>query len=189
MHDVSLNGMRVAILATDGVEQAQLFELGKALEEAGVQKALVAPHTGKIQAMKRDQKGAQLNVDVTLDRADGDKFDAVVLPGGTLSADALRAEKLAQNFVARFDKQAKPIAMICRAPWLLISAGCIRGRTVTSYHTIQDDIRNAGGNWVDQEVVRDRNWISSRQTADLPAFNREMLRLLAESQSRPPKVA
>jgi protease I len=108
----------------------------------------------------------------------------VLLPGGALNADALRVEKEAQEFVREIDRAKKPIAVICHGPWLLVSAGLVKGRTLTSYHTIQDDIRNAGGNWKDQEVVRDANWVSSRQPSDIPAFNREMLALFAETKAR-----
>ena len=111
-------------------------------------------------------------------------YDAVLLPGGALNADALRVEKAAQEFVREIDRAKKPIAVICHGPWLLVSAGLVKGRTLTSYHTIQDDIRNAGGKWEDEEVVRDGNWVSSRQPSDIPAFNREMLALFAQAKSK-----
>ena len=178
----SLQGIRVAILATDGVEDSELREPRKALEEAGAQTTLFAPKEGKIQSFKHHDKADQFEVDKSLAQADASEFDAVLLPGGALNADTLRVQPQAQEFVRQMDRQGKPIAVICHAPWLLISAGCVRGRSLTSYHTIQDDVRNAGGNWQDEEVVRDRNWVSSRQPSDIPAFNREMIHLFSEKR-------
>jgi protease I len=123
-----------------------------------------------------------------LDQVNPDEFDAVLLPGGALNADALRMEKTAQDFVTSMDKAGKPIAVICHAPWLLVSAGLVKGRTLTSYHTIQDDIRNAGGKWVDSEVTRDRNWVSSCQPSDIPAFNREMIELFGGQSGQTKKT-
>jgi protease I len=177
MSDNILNNCRVAILATDGVEQVELTEPRKALESAGARTTLFAPKEGRIQAMKHDDKADRFPVDAPLSEADPADFDAVLLPGGALNADALRVEKAAQKFVQEMDRAGKPIAVICHGPWLLVSAQLTRGRTMTSYHTIQDDIRNAGATWVDKEVIRDRNWVSSRQPSDIPAFNREMLNL------------
>jgi protease I len=134
--------------------------------------------------MNHDEKADQFDVDLTLDAANPDDFDAVLLPGGALNADALRVEPRAQDFVRRIDRAGKPIAVICHGPWLLVSAGLTKGRIMTSYHTIQDDLRNAGATWVDREVVRDRNWVSSRRPSDIPVFTREMLALLAESKAR-----
>ncbi len=178
----SLQGIRVAILATDGVEDAELREPREALAQAGAETILFAPKEGKIQSFKHHDEADQFDVDNTLAQADASQFDAVLLPGGALNADTLRMQPRAQEFVREMDRQGKPIAVICHAPWLLISAGCVRGRSLTSYHTIQDDIRNAGGNWQDEEVVRDRNWVSSRQPSDIPAFNREMIQLLSEKR-------
>ena len=172
-----LEGFRVAILATDGVEQAELVEPRKALDEAGASTTLIAPKPGQIQGMKHDDKADQFDVDATLDQADPNEFDAVLLPGGALNADTIRVDEKAQDFVRSIDEAGKPIAFICHAPWLLISAKIIKGHKVTSYHTIQDDLRNAGAEWVDQEVVRDGQWVSSRQPTDIPAFNREMIAL------------
>ncbi len=121
---------------------------------------------------------------MTLDEADPDRFDAVLLPGGALNADFLRVDKKAQEFVKKMDKEQKPIAVICHGPWLLVSSGLVKGRKMTSYHTIQDDIRNAGGLWEDSEMVRDKNWVSSRSPKDLPAFNRAMIELFAEHKGR-----
>jgi len=178
----SLQGIRVAILATDGVEDSELREPRKALEEAGAQTTLFAPKEGRIQSFNHHDKADQFEVSRSLAQADASEFDAVLLPGGALNADTLRVQPQAQEFVRQMDRQGKPIAVICHAPWLLISAGCVRGRSLTSYHTVQDDVRNAGGNWQDEEVVRDRNWVSSRQPSDIPAFNREMIHLFSEKR-------
>lgn len=177
-----LEGMRVAILATDGVEDAELREPRKALDQAGAETTLFAPKEGTIQSFKHHDKADVFPVDETLAQADPTEFDAVLLPGGALNADTLRVQPRAQEFVREMDRLGKPIAVICHAPWLLVSAGCVRDRTMTSYHTIQDDVRNAGGNWQDQEVVLDRNWVSSRQPSDIPAFNREMIQLFSEKR-------
>ena len=184
MAEKDLQGLRVAILATNGFEEVELAKPKKALEEVGAHVRVVAPQGGSIYGMKHHDKAGEVNVDSTLSSAKSDDFDAVMLPGGALNADALRFEKEAQRFVQEMDRSGKPIAFICHAPWLLVSAGLTRGRTLTGYHTIQDDIKNSGGNWVDREVVRDRNWVSSRQPDDIPAFNREMLSLFGERKSR-----
>jgi protease I len=174
--------MRVAILATDGVEQSELTEPREALEEAGARTTLIAPKRGRIQGMEHDLRGQQFHVEAALDEVRPEDFDAVMLPGGALNADQLRIVPAAQEFVRMLDDAGKPIAVICHAPWLLVSARMLPGRTLTSYHTIQDDIRNAGGNWVDETVVRDRNWVTSRQPSDIPAFNREMIELFSEAR-------
>jgi len=180
MPESKLDGMRVAILAATDFEQAELEEPMEALNQAGATTKIISPHSGKITGVKHDEKQDQFNVDFTLDQVKPDEFDAVLLPGGALNADFLRVQPKAQEFVRRFDQAGKPMAIICHAPWLLVSAGLVKGRTLTSYHTIQDDIRNAGGNWEDREVVRDRNWVTSRQPSDIPAFNREMIKMFAE---------
>jgi protease I len=180
MPETKLDGMRVAILVSTNFEQVELTEPREALEHAGATIKIVSPKSGKITGMKHDEKKDDFNVDLVLDKANPDEFDAVLLPGGALNADFLRVQPKAQEFVRKFDQTGKPMAVICHAPWLLVSAGLVMGRTLTSYHTIQDDIRNAGGNWQDREVIRDRNWITSRQPSDIPAFNREMLNLFAE---------
>ncbi len=178
-----IQGLRVAILATDGVEEAELVEPRKALDDAGAKTTLISVKSGKIQAMKHDEKSKQYEVEATFENADPKEFDALLLPGGALNADALRVVTEAQDFARSIDEAGKPIAVICHAPWLLISADLVEGRILTSYHTIQDDVRNAGADWVDQEVVREDNWVSSRQPSDIPAFNREMISLFAESKA------
>lgn len=183
MADKNLQGMRVAILATDGVEDAELKDPRKALDEAGAKTTLIAPKAGKIQSFNHSDKASTYNVDDTLDKARADDFDAVLLPGGALNADAIRVHPGAQEFVREINQAGKPIAFICHAPWLLVSAGLTKGRSMTSYHTIQDDIRNAGGKWQDEEVVQDKNWVSSRQPSDIPAFNRSMIELFSQQSS------
>ncbi|HEU4683944.1 MAG TPA: type 1 glutamine amidotransferase domain-containing protein [Nitrospira sp.] len=184
MASAALKGMKVAILVTDGFEQSELTEPKKALEEAGAQALIVSPKSGEIQGMNHDEKAEKVRVDVALGQAAPGDFDAVLLPGGALNADQLRVVPEAQNFVKQIDQAGKPIAVICHGPWLLASAKLVKGRKMTSYHTIQDDLRNAGADWQDAEVVRDRNWVSSRKPADLPAFNREMIKLFAEYWAR-----
>ncbi len=183
MAEKDLTGMRVAILATNDFEQPELTEPRKALDQAGAKTTIIAPKPGTIQGVHHDVKGDTFPVDMTLDQAEPKNFDAVLLPGGALNADALRVNLQAQEFVRQAEREGKPIAVICHGPWLLVSAGLTRGRKMTSYHTIQDDIRNAGAHWEDKEVVRDRNWVSSRQPSDIPAFNREMISLFAEHRA------
>lgn len=179
-----LSGMRVAILATDGVEEVELTEPLQALRDAGAQVEVLAPHGGTIQAFKHDTKASALPVDTTLDAADPQRYDALMLPGGALNADAMRMEPKVQSFIVAASGDDKPMAVICHAPWELISAGVARGRTMTSYFTIQDDVRNAGARWLDQEVVVDGNLVTSRKPSDIPAFNREMLALFAAHAPR-----
>jgi protease I len=189
MPDKNLSGMRVAILATDLFEESELTEPKKALEEAGATTFVIAPHSGEIQAVQHDKKTQKVKVDRTLDDVRADEFDAVQLPGGAMNADALRMEPKAQQLVREIDAAGKPVAVICHGPWLLISAELTRGRKMTSYKTIQDDVRNSGAEWTDEECVRDRNWVSSRQPADIPRFNREMIDLFAEGYQKERKVA
>jgi protease I len=180
MADQRLDGMRVAIVVADDFEQVEMTEPRKALDGAGAQTTLVSPVEGQVHGMQHDKQKDTFPVEMSLDRASASDFDAVLLPGGALNADFLRVQPKAQEFVRQMQQAGKPMAVICHAPCLLVSAGLVRGRTITSYHTIQDDIRNAGGNWQDREVVRDQNWVTSRQPSDIPAFNREMLALFAE---------
>jgi protease I len=174
-----VKNLRVAILATDGFEESELTEPARALQEAGAQVEIISLKSGEIQGFQHHDKGNTVKVDRVLDEVQAADYDALQLPGGGLNADALRVQPKVQAFVQEFQSQGKPIAVICHAPWILVSAGLVQGRTLTSYHTIQDDIRNAGGHWVDQEVVVDDNWVTSRQPEDLEAFNREMLNLFA----------
>jgi len=188
MPDKPLQGMRVAALVANDFEQVELAEPMKALREAGAEVDIVSPETGKVQGMNHDVKADEFPVDVPLDQADPSQYDAALLPGGALNPDKLRSLPKAREFVHVMDDAGKPIAVICHGPWTLVSAGLVRGRTLTSWPSIQDDIKNAGGNWVDREVVVDRNWVSSRMPRDIPAFNREMINLFA-SATRQRKAA
>ncbi len=179
MQGTRLNGLRVAILVSSDFEQVEMTEPRKALTQAGAQVTLISPKSGQVRGMNHDEKADSFNVDMTLDQANPSNFDAMMLPGGALNADALRMEPRARTFVQEFDRTGRPMAVICHAPWLLVSAGLVKGRTLTSYYTIQDDIRNAGGNWVDQEMVQDRNWVTSRSPQDLNVFNPAMVNLFA----------
>ncbi len=174
-----LSNLHIAVIATDGVEESELSEPVRALKEAGARVDVLAPKEGQIQAMHHHDKASQVTVDRDLRSANPGDYDALMLPGGALNADSLRMSQEARSFVQEMQKSGKPIAAICHAPWVLVSAGVVQGRTLTSYYTIQDDVRNAGGNWVDQEVVEDRNWVTSRQPKDIPAFNKAMIRLFS----------
>jgi protease I len=179
-----LANIRVAILATDGFEEPELTEPRKALESAGARTDVIAPKPGQIQAFRHHDKSITVKVDRTLDEARPEEYDAVLLPGGALNADALRVVPTAKQFIRAMWEAGRPFAVICHAPWELVSAGLAEGRRLTSYHTIQDDLKNAGADWVDQEVVVDGQLVTSRRPDDLPAFNREMLRLFEERGAR-----
>ena len=189
MIERKLSGMRVAILVTDDFERIELTEPQQALESEGARTFIVSPKPGPLQSLNHDVKADMFDVDLTLADANPDDFDAVLLPGGVINADALRIDKRAQEFVRRIDEAGKPIAVICHGPWLLVSAGLVRGRTLTSWPTLQDDVRNAGGEWVDREVVHDRNWVSSRGPRDLPSFNGQMISLFEGSSIRQRRAA
>ena len=179
-----LTGFRVAILATDLFEEAELIEPRKALEEEGATTVVIAPHAGEIQAVQHETKTQKVKVDQLLSEADPEQFDALLLPGGAKNADALRKEPLALEFVRHFDQTRRPIAAICHGPWLLSAAHLVRGRHMTSYKAIQDDIRNAGAFVADREVMRDGNWVTSRQPSDIPQFNQAMLSLFIDHHVR-----
>jgi len=179
-----LKGIRLAILASDGVEQSELTEPRKFLQQLGVQTTLLTPKGAEIQAMQHDEKGEKIPADGTVEGANTQDYDAVLLPGGALNADKLRMNEEARRFVREMERAKKPFAVICHAPWLLISAGLAKSRRMTSYYTIQDDLRNAGADWVDEEVVRDQNWVTSRQPDDIPAFNRAVAELLSGVRAR-----
>ena len=176
-----LSNIRVAAIATDGFEEAELTEPVKALKEAGATVDVVSPKSGEIQAFRHHDKSMTVPVDRNLEQVSADDYDAVLLPGGALNADEIRVNPSLQSFLKEVQRAGKPMAAICHAPWELISAGLASGRTLTSFHTIQDDLRNAGAQWVDREVVVDGNLVTSRQPDDIPAFNREMLTLFAHA--------
>jgi protease I len=172
----SLIGRKVAILATDGVEQVELEEPRRALDAAGATTHLIAPDEGSIQAMNHDDKGARLPVDRTLAQVRPSDYDALLLPGGVANPDRLRLDERAVQFVREFMLADKPVAAICHAPWMLVEANAVAGRTLTSWPSLRTDIRNAGGNWVDEMVQVDDNLTTSRKPDDLPQFCAAMLK-------------
>ncbi len=178
----TLQGKRVAALVDDRFEAAELFEPKQALEQAGAQVEVISRHA-RLTSMRHHDPGPTLARDRALDQADAGDYDALLLPGGVVNGDSLRIVPEAQRFVKLIAGAQKPIAVICHGGWILISSGLVRGRTLTSWPTLQDDYRNAGAHWVDREVVRDGNWVSSRKPDDIPAFNREMLALFAEGRT------
>lgn len=176
--------LRVAAIATDGVEEAELLEPVKALQDAGAKVDILSLNPGPVQCYQHLDKGSIVQAAKAVKDVRPDDYDALLLPGGALNADKLRAETDVQRFVQSFDKEKKPMAIICHAPWILISANLVKGRTLTAYHTIEDDIRNAGGHWVDRELECDFNWVTSRQPGDLPAFIPAMLTTFSEFSKR-----
>ncbi len=182
-----LQGKRIAIIVTDGFEQIEMTSPRESLEKAGAKCVLIAPKDGQVQGFKHHDKADKFKVELTLEKASASDFDALMLPGGVINADAIRIEKKAQQIVQEMERAGKPIAVICHGPWLLISSGVMKGRHITSWPTLQDDLRNAGAQWEDKECIRDRNWVSSRKPDDLPVFNREMVKLFSESRMRTEK--
>jgi protease I len=179
-----LKGRKVAILATDGVEQIELLDPQRALKEAGASVTVVSPKGGSIQGMIHDKKDKQIPVDAELSSVRPDQFDALVLPGGVANPDYLRVNKQAVDFVRHFASSGKPIAAICHGPWTLIEADAVRGRTLTSWPSLQTDLRNAGATWVDEPVVQDGALVTSRKPDDLPRFNEHMVALFSEAGQR-----
>ncbi|HZT87245.1 MAG TPA: type 1 glutamine amidotransferase domain-containing protein, partial [Stellaceae bacterium] len=165
-----LKDKRVAVLATDGFEQAELTEPVKALRESGARVDVVAPHGGEIQGMLHHDKGDKVRVDRTLDEAKPNEYAALVLPGGVANPDQLRTDTRAVGFVRHFVEAQKPIAAICHGPWTLIEARAVKGRKMTSWPSLKTDLKNAGAEWIDREVVVDGNLVTSRKPDDLPAF-------------------
>lgn len=176
-----LNGVKVAILVTDGFEQVELTEPRKSLDAEGADTAIVSPKSGTVRGWKSKDWGDELPVDIGLASADAANFDALLLPGGVMNPDKLRLEPKAIAFIKAFVDAGKPIAAICHGPWTLIDAGAVEGRKITSWPSLQADLKNAGAKWVDKEVVRDRNLVTSRKPDDLPAFNRAMIDLFSAS--------
>lgn len=179
----SLKGKRVAILATEGVEQVELTRPRKALEKAGAATSLISPRShikgGKIRAWNLVKWGDRFKIDLDLSRAQAATYDALVLPGGVMNPDFLRTDPDAVAFVRSFVEAGKPMAAICHGPWMLIEAEAVAGRTVTSWPSLKTDLTNAGANWVDQEVAEDRGLVTSRGPQDLPAFNKAILKLFS----------
>jgi protease I len=175
-----ITGRKVAILVTNGFEQVELTEPRKALQDAGADTDLIAPDSGKVKAWDRKDWGKEFDVDVTLDRARADAYDALLLPGGVMNPDKLRMNERAVDFIRSFFEAGKPVAAICHGPWTLIEAGVVEGRTVTSYPSLRTDLENAGAKWVDREVVVDNGLVTSRNPDDIPAFNRKMVEEIGE---------
>jgi protease I len=186
MADSALDGKRVAILATDGVEQVELTEPRRALDEAGARTQVVSPKPDRIKGWNFTNWGDDIRVDLALERARVDDFDALMLPGGVINPDQLRMDQRAVQFVRDFFAAGKPVAAICHGPWMLVEADVVRGRTVTSWPSLRTDLRNAGADWVDREVATDEGLVTSRKPDDIPAFNREMITLFGRvpAQSR-----
>lgn len=178
----SVKGKQVAILATDGFEESELTSPREALKAAGVEVDIVSLKSGKITSWAKTNWGKEYPVDKTLEEASSEDYDMLVLPGGLFNPDTLRSNDDALDFTREFFEQHKPVAAICHAPWVLISAGVIGGRDLTSYHTVQDDVVNAGGTWHDQAVVCDSGLVTSRSPDDLEAFNSKLLEELAEGK-------
>ncbi len=176
----SLQGKRVAILAANGFEQAELLEPRKALDAAGAKTSVVSPESGSVKGWSEKEWGKSVPVDVPLSSAKAEQFDALLLPGGVMNPDTLRMNPDAVKFVKAFVDAGKPVAAICHGPWTLVEADAVRGRKLTSWPSLKTDIRNAGGTWTDEEVVVDRGLVTSRKPADIPAFNREMIRTFAQ---------
>jgi protease I len=177
-----LQGKRVAFLATDMVEQVELTEPWKALKEAGATPELVSLDEGEIQGFDHYDKADTFPVDRTVEEARADDYDALVIPGGVGNPDTMRTDENALQLVRDFFEQGKPVGVICHGPWMLVEAGVVRGRKVTSWPSLQTDIRNAGGDWVDQEVVVDNGLVTSRKPDDLPAFNAKIVEEFAEGR-------
>jgi protease I len=180
-----LRNKRVAALVENGFEQSELVEPKKALEAAGAKVDVISPRTGKVKGWQHTDWGQEVPVDRGLDEARPDEYDALLLPGGVMNPDKLRMNQKAVQFVKAFVDSGKPIAAICHGPWTLIEAGGVKGRTVTSWPSLQTDLRNAGANWVDQECVNDNGLVTSRKPDDIPAFNKKMIEEFAEGRHAP----
>lgn len=182
--DKVMDGLRVAVLATDGFEQSELTEPVRALRQSGAQVDVVSLRSGEIQGMQHKEKGDKVRVDRTLDEAKASDYAALVLPGGVANPDELRTDERAVHFVRQFAEAKKPIAAICHGPWMLIDADAVRGKKLTSWPSLRTDLKNAGADWVDQMVVVDRGLVTSRKPDDLPAFCEKMLEQFGEARRR-----
>lgn len=177
-----LKGKRVAIVVTNGFEQIELTDPRDALEDAGASTDIVSIEDDEVKGWNHTEWGDTFAVDVPIDDADPDDYDALLLPGGVMNPDKLRRDERVQRFVRAFFEEGKPVAAICHGPWTLIDAGVVKGRHLTSYHSIQMDLKNAGAEWVDEEVVVDRGLVTSRKPDDLPAFDAKMIEEFAEGR-------
>lgn len=184
-----LDGVKVAILATNGFEQSELFEPKKALENAGAEVKIVSLEKGEIKGWDKKDWGKKIAVDLTVDEAQAADFDALQLPGGVMNPDKLRMNEKAVAFVKAFFDAGKPVGAICHAPWTLIEAGVVNGKTLTSWASLKTDLENAGARWVDQKVVVDNGLVTSRNPDDLPAFNEKIIEEFAEGVHRKQKTA
>lgn len=183
-----LVGKTIAILATDGFEKSELFEPKRALENAGATVDIVSLKKGEIRSWSKNEWGARCTVDITVDQASPDQYDALMLPGGVINADTLRKDKNAVQFTRSFAVSGKPIAAICHAAWTLIETGFVKGHTMTSWSSLRTDLENAGAHWVDEEVVVDNGWVTSRKPDDIPAFNKKMIEEFKEGAHPPPQA-
>ena len=182
MSDRKLDGKKVAILAADMVEQVELVEPRKALEDAGAETTLISLKPGKIQGFNHFDPADELKVDKAIEETDASDYDALMIPGGVGNPDQLRGDENIVSFVRDFFEAGKPVAAICHGPWVLVEAGVVRDRKLTSWPTLQTDIRNAGGNWVDEQVVVDQGLVTSRKPDDIPAFNKKMIEEFCEGK-------
>ena len=178
----ALKGKRIAIIAADMVERVELVEPRQALEAAGAQTELISIEPGEIKTFDHFDPADTVKVDKTAEEVDASDYDALMIPGGVGNPDQLRGDENIVSFVRDFFEQGKPVAAICHAPWVLVEAGVVKGRKVTSWPTLQTDIRNAGGNWVDEQVVVDSGLVTSRKPDDIPAFNEKMIEEFAEGE-------
>jgi protease I len=178
----TLSGCKVAILVTDGFEEVELLEPRKALNQVGAETSVVSPKSDKVRGWNVTDWGDELRVDVPLAKASPEDFDALLLPGGVMNPDTLRMMPEPVAFVKAFFDAGKPVAVICHGPWTVIEAGAARGRRIASWPSLKTDLRNAGAEWVDREVVVDQNLVSSRKPDDIPAFNREMIELFSRAR-------
>jgi PfpI family intracellular protease len=180
----NLEGLNVAILVTDGFEQVELTEPRKALDEAGATTKIVSPKRDRVRAWYFTEWSVEFPVDVTLDRAKPEDFDALMLPGGVINPDSLRIQPKAMAFAKAFFDAGKPVAAICHGPWTVIETGAARGRRMTSWPSLKTDLKNAGADWVDEEAIVDEGLVTSRKPDDIPAFNREMIKLFSGARER-----
>jgi len=179
-----LDGKKVAILVTDGFEQVEMTKPREALDEAGAETKIVSLKPGKIQGMHHADKGDKFDVDLTLDEARPEEFDALMIPGGLMNPDSLRSNVDALEFTRHFFREGKPVAAICHGPWVLIDAGVVRGRILTSWPAIKTDVKNAGGKWINEEVVVDNGLVTSRKPDDIPVFNKKMIEEFCEGRHK-----
>jgi protease I len=189
MASENLNGVKVAILVENGFEQIELVEPRQALNEAGAETRIVSPKSQCVRGWNFTDWGEEFPVDISLDRARPDDFDALLLPGGVMNPDTLRIQPKAVEFIKAFFDAGKPVASICHGPWTVIEAGAARGRRIASWASLKTDLRNAGAEWVDEEVVIDGNLVTSRKPDDIPAFNREMINQFAGARPQARKTA